>query len=143
MGEVTARLAIILHHVETLYADRPDPGRVDARTMRDAIRLTTWFKAEAKRVYGVLDETETGSGERKLIEFLQRRGGTATARDVHRGCRWLREPGKAEEALEWLVQRGLGRWEPFTTSPRGGPTARQFTQRSVDVVSTEPSETSD
>jgi hypothetical protein len=40
------------------------------------------------------------------------------------GCRWLREAGLAEAALNTLVQSGQGTWEPSPRGARGQPTRR-------------------
>lgn len=94
--------------------------------MRDAIRLAEWFKRETLRVYGMLSESETERDRRKLIEWIERKGGRVTVREVARGCSWLKRSGAAEEALTDLVDAGYGRWEAPQASPSGGRPSRQF-----------------
>jgi len=93
-------------------------------SMNAGIMLANWFKHEARRVYAMLDESDAERDQRRLVEWISHKGGTVTAREVQRGCRWLREPGQAEAALEKLVKAGLGRWEQSTAGQRGQPTRR-------------------
>ena len=76
-----------------------DADVLDAESMTAGIRLATWHKAEAVRVYGMLDESDDDSDDRRLLEWLSRRGGSVTPRDVQQRCSWLTEPGVAEAAL--------------------------------------------
>lgn len=61
----------------------------------------------------------------RLLERLpdakkRRDGGQARspAQEVQQGCRWLRGPGLAEQALQTLAMAGVGNWE---TTPPGTP----------------------
>jgi hypothetical protein len=94
--------------------------------MNAGIVLAKWFKHEARRVYMMLDESDTERDRRRLIEWLAHKGGTVTAREVQMGCRWLREPGAAETALEELVRAGAGTWQNIPTTAKGGRPARAF-----------------
>ena len=78
--------------------------------------LTTWFKHEAKRVYAMLAESEEEQDQRRLVEWIRRKGVPVTSREVRQGCRWLKSPGAAEAALVELVKAGHGIWE---LSPEG------------------------
>jgi hypothetical protein len=49
------------------------------------------------------------------VEWIVRRGGSVTVRDMLRGPRRFRESGDPEADLAMLVQAGLGSWE-FTAS---------------------------
>jgi hypothetical protein len=129
LEEYAARLALVLHFVRWA-ADDPQlsiPGKVDTASMSAGIQLATWFKGEALRVYGLLAESDTDRDQRRLAEWIERRDGSATARDVQMGCRWLREPGAADAALESLVRAGRGAWQVPTASERGGRPTRVFT----------------
>jgi hypothetical protein len=83
-------------------------------------------------VYALLNETDEDRGLRRLAEWIARRGGTVTARDVQRGCRWLSAAGAAEAALGELVRSGAGRWVDVPTTHAGGRPTREF--QPVDVV---------
>jgi hypothetical protein len=101
--------------------------------MNAGIVLIKWFKHEARRVYAMLDESDTERDQRRLTEWIGRKGGTVTAREVQQGCRWLKEPGMAEAALEELVKAGRGAWEPSPIGQPGQPT-RRFRLSTVSTV---------
>jgi hypothetical protein len=124
LEEYAARLALVVHFVRWAAGDVADETRLDVASMNAGIMLANWFKHEARRVYAMLDESDAERDQRRLVEWIDRKGGTVTAREVQRGCRWLREPGQAEAALEKLVKAGLGRWEQSTAGQRGQPTRR-------------------
>jgi hypothetical protein len=121
-----ARLALV-HHLARVAANDPtlgDPDAVDTVSMAASIALSKWFGYEAKRIYGMLHETDADRDQRRLVEWIERRGGSATAREVQQGCRWLKAPGAAEAALGELAKAGRGTWEPTPVGTRGQPTRR-------------------
>jgi Protein of unknown function (DUF3987) len=134
LEEYAARLALVIHFIRWA-ADDPTLASadvVDAASMAAGITLATWFKGEAKRVYAMLGETDDDRDRRRLIEWIERKGGSATPREVQMGCRWLREPGAAEAALELLAKAGWGNWEPTPLGRRGQPTRHfRLTTRSI------------
>jgi len=120
LEEYAARLALVIHFARWA-ADDPtlvSVEVVDAVSMAAGIRLATWFKHEARRVYALLAETDEEREQRKLVEWLERKGKPVTPRNVQQSCRWLRKPGAAEEALGGLADAGYGYFEP---TPRGRP----------------------
>jgi hypothetical protein len=135
LEEYTARLALVIHLVRWAADDATlaSADRVDAGSMDAGIRLAQWFKHEARRVYTMLDETDTERDQRRLVEWIGRKGGTVTAREVQQGCRWLRGPGAAEAALEELAKAGRGTWEQSPAGQRGQPT-RRFKLSTVSTV---------
>jgi hypothetical protein len=126
LEEYAARLALVLHFIRWAANDPTltDADRVDIASMNAGISLATWFKHEARRVYAMLDETEADRDQRGLVEWIDRKGGSVTAREVQQGCRWLKQSGAAETALEELVKAGRGAWEPSPAGQRGQPTRR-------------------
>jgi hypothetical protein len=130
LEEITARLALLIHEVRIAanVSDVPDPDRVDTVTMAAAIRLIEWFKHETQRVYAILAENDIDRALRRdrdrLVHWLERRGGTTTARDAQTNCRWLKRPGAAEAALDELVKAGAGSWVPTPAGTPGKPTRR-------------------
>ena len=106
---------------------------VDAASMNAGIVLAKWFKHEARRVYAMLDESDAERDQRRLVEWIGRKGGTVTVREVQQGCRWLKEPGAAEGALEELAKAGRGTWEQSPAGQRGQPT-RRFKLSTVSTV---------
>lgn len=105
--------------------------------MAAGIRLTQWFKHEARRVYAMLAETEAEREHRQLIEWITRKGGSVASREVQSGCRWLRTPGAAEAALEKLARAGRGVWRDVATTAKGGRWGRVFDLSTVSA-STKP-----
>ena len=126
MEETAARLALVLHLVRFCSGERGVEERtLDEKSMAAGIRLAVWFKNETRRVYGILAETEIDEENRRLVEWLCRNGGVATVREVQQGCRWLKDGGRAEKAMQALVEARLGTWEePTGGTQRGRPTRR-------------------
>lgn len=126
LEEYAARLALVLHFVRWAAHDPKlgTAGFVDAESMNGGITLANWFKHEARRVYGILDESEAERNQRRLVEWIERRGGSASPRDVQQGCRWLKSKGDADEALEGLAKAGLGHWNATGSSAGGGRPSR-------------------
>jgi hypothetical protein len=139
LEEYAARLALVVHFVR--WAADPDvwdhAEYLDAESMAAGIRLAEWFKHEARRVYAMLDETDAQRDRRRLVEWIERKGGAVTAREVQMGCRWLRESGAAENALHELVKARLGTWHVIPPGPKGGQPAHAF-RLSMLSTSTEP-----
>ncbi|HKB38709.1 MAG TPA: DNA polymerase [Gemmataceae bacterium] len=95
--------------------------------MQAGITLAHWFAYEARRVYGTLSETLEERDTRKLIEFIQARGGRITPRQLMRGnCRKYPSVEVAEAALNALGQARCGVWRNSPTGPQGGRPTRVF-----------------
>ena len=86
--------------------------------MAAGLQLATWFKGETRLVYAILGETKEERDYRRLKEWIDRKGGEVTVRDVQMGYRPLRHPGVAEAALEELVKEGYGDWTSRPTAAR-------------------------
>jgi hypothetical protein len=146
LEEYAARLSLVVHFTRWAAGDPnlTKPEIVDAASMNAGIVLAKWFKHEARRVYSMLDESDADREERRLVDWIGRKGGTATPREVQQGCRWLKEPGAAEAALEELVRAGRGTWLDVPTTAKGGRPARAFvlsTPSTVNETSEKPEET--
>lgn len=128
-----ARLALIVHLAKAATGDA-DECEVDVASMEAGIILSRWFGREAKRIYAMLSESPDDSARRKLIDFIERKGGIVTAREVKQGNRRFESTADAEAALEQLVKAGFGHWELIPTTPRGGRVSRRF----VLSTSTQP-----
>jgi hypothetical protein len=124
LEEYAARLALVVHFARWAAGDVADEMRLDLTSMNAGIVLAKWFKHEARRVYVMLDESDAERDERRLVDWIGRNGGTVTPREVQQGCRWLKEPGAAEVALEELARAGRGGWEQSPAGQRGQPTRR-------------------
>jgi hypothetical protein len=123
-----ARFALVVHLTRWAAGDAAlrDPARVDEASVAAGVTLARWFGGEARRVYSILSETDEERDARQLVEWIARRGGTATVRDLTRGPReFRREPDRAPKALGELVARGVAEWVRDDRGPKGGrPTDR-------------------
>lgn len=131
LRDTAARIALIVHETKIAAGQKVDELEVDADSMRRAITLVEWLKYETRRVYRILGETEVDRSARqtdeKLVSWLRRRGGSATAREVVTGCRWIQTSDDAKAALDRLEEAGAGRWEDRPAGERGGKPTRMFT----------------
>jgi len=124
-----ARLALIVHYARWAADDDSlqHPDQIDADSMRRAVILAEWFKSEARRVYGVLAETDEQRERRQLAEWIARKGGQVTARELQQGPRQYRgSTDAAEAALQELAKAGLGTWQDLPTTDKGGRPGRVF-----------------
>ena len=138
LEEYAARLALVVHYVRWAAGDVIHETQLDVASMTAGIRLAAWFKHEARRVYAMLGESDAERARRRLVEWIERKGGTVTVREVQMGCRWLRGPGAAEAALEELVKAGRGTWRDVPTTAKGGRPARVFVLCQHVNMSTKP-----
>lgn len=123
-----ARLALVIHFVRWAAND-PALGStdvVDEASIEAGATLARWFAHEAQRVYEVLHEDEGDAEHRRLVEWIQGRGGSVTARDLTRNLRSYPTTTDARAALEALVEAGHGRWIHPQPDPQGGPPAKRF-----------------
>jgi hypothetical protein len=118
-----ARFALILHLVRWAANDREliDPCTVDAESVKAGALLSGWFGGEARRVYAVLGESGAERDRRRLVEWIERRGGVVTARELQQGHRRFRTAEDAEVALRALEKRSwvFGRLFPRLTGAEG------------------------
>lgn len=123
-----ARLALVVHLTRWAAGDATlrDPARVDEASIAAGVVLARWFGDEARRVYAILGESDEGRESRRLVEWIERKGGTATVRDLTRGPREYRgDPERAAKALGELVAAGVAVWIHDDHGPKGGrPTDR-------------------
>lgn len=143
LRETAARLALIIHEVRV--ADREDVAAdiVDADSVDRALRLVEWHKYELGRVYNILgqsdEEADARQADDRLAAWIERHGGTATARDVLTGCyRWLQTTGEVEAALQRLVVAGRGQWIDRPAGERGGRPTRDFVLASGEAARLKP-----
>jgi hypothetical protein len=142
LEEYAARLALVIHFARWA-ADDPclqSPDVVDAESMKAGIELAQWFKGEARRVYALLSESDDDRDQRRLIEWIERKGGSVTAREVQQGNRQYRTAPAAEAALEALAKAGCGDWEPTPPGRRGQPTRRFVLASTVYSNTLKPTE---
>jgi hypothetical protein len=140
LEEYAARLALVVHLIRWAARDPTltKPDVLDAASMNAGITLARWFKHEARRVYAMLDESDAERDQHRVVDWIVRKGGTVTPREVQQGCRWLKGPGAAEAALEELVRAGRGAWRDVPTTAKGGRPARTFVLSTPSTVHETP-----
>ena len=134
-----ARFALILHLAAIAAGDaEADRTRITLPSLRAAIRLAEWFKAQARRVCDRFAENEEDRDRRELAEWIERRGSSVTVRELTHGLRQYRNAtDAAQAALDDLATAGFGRWEHPAPGPTGGrPSPRLHLVASVTVTET-------
>lgn len=133
LEEAAGRLALVHYLVRWAGGEEIDPSVLDEQSMLAGIEMTRWFGMESKRVYSMLDESDEDQARRRLIEWIERKGGSVTAREVQQGHRQFAAAQESESVLEELVKAGCGHWRSTPSGQRGRPTRRfvLFTESTV------------
>jgi hypothetical protein len=97
----TARFALVIQ-----LAKNPQSVKVYAEAMKAGITLSNWFEGQARRVYQGFEETTQERDRREVYDWIMRRGGSTTHRDLANGGP-NRFRKRAEEVLKDLVIAGL------------------------------------
>jgi hypothetical protein len=143
LEETAARLALVLQF--SIWADGDEltlPTSISSEAMEAAIAITRWFTHETRRVYGTFGESDNAREERLILEWVQRRGGRATAREAGQNLQAIESSDVADLAMGRLVAAGLGRWEDKPPGPRGGRPSRVFVLTDAPPL-TKPHETAE
>ncbi len=108
-----ARLALVIHCVRWVARDETvaSADEVDEKSIMAGVKLSKWFGHEARRVYGMLDESEEDSDQRRLVELVRSKGGSVTPRELMRSSRQFKTSLEVKQALDNLVDTGLGQWQ--------------------------------
>jgi hypothetical protein len=122
-----ARFALLHHVVSRVALGADDRVPVQPESIDAGVKLCRWFAREARRIYSTLSETTDGRDARRLIEWIQGRGGGVTAKELQRSnSRKYPTAEAANHALELLVEEGVGYWRDRVTARRGGRPTRDF-----------------
>ena len=89
---------------------------VDLDSITTGITLVKWFKGEARRIYSMLGETDDARDQRRLVEWIECKGGSVTARKIQLGHRQYQTADEADSVLTELAKAGYGKWEPMPPS---------------------------
>jgi hypothetical protein len=121
-----ARLALLHHVVSHIANGTSDLCPISAASVQAGIDMARWFAAEGTRIYAMLREPEGERETRKLVEWIQGRGGRVSVRVLQKSnsSRWLTSD-VAEAAIDDLVKGGLGEWQ-VTKNTLGGHDLREF-----------------
>ncbi|CAK9037499.1 Protein YfjI [Durusdinium trenchii] len=102
-----ARLALVLYcAADACYQDVG--STISGSTMEQAIRLGEWFGNEAQRLYSLRGEDDVDRDRRELVEWILRKGGEVTMREVQQGRREFATTDEVEAALHDLAAHGYG-----------------------------------
>ena len=105
-----ARLGLVVHHVREAKDSAEPPRAICVPSIEGGIAIADWFKQEVRRVYIRLQETETERNARELVEYIERRGGRVTPRDLMRHGPCCKKAGEARALLDGLARDGWGEW---------------------------------
>jgi hypothetical protein len=145
LEEGAARFALIHHIVSRVGRGEDALVPIERESVDAGAVLCYWFANEARRIYGLLAESEEQRDTRRLVEFIQARGGAITARELQKSnSRKYQDADAAKVALDALVEAQLGEWVEPTRTKQGGQPARRFVLRptpdSADTTSQEGDE---
>jgi hypothetical protein len=136
---ICIRLGLLFACVDAVAAGKP-VAAIGKAHIEQAIAITEWFKHEARRVYGLLGETDEQRDQRRLVEWIGAKGGAVAVRDLQQGRRGYRTAEDAETALNELFKAGYGAWEHVATTAKGGRPSRVFRLSTVYETPANPAE---
>ncbi len=80
---ICVRIALLIACVDAVSSANATAA-ISLSHIERAIKITDWFKREARRVYGVLDEDDDDRDSLRLLELVARMGGRITIRELTR-----------------------------------------------------------
>jgi DNA polymerase I-like protein with 3'-5' exonuclease and polymerase domains len=135
-----ARFALLHHVVACVGREVENRRQIGVRSVESGVALCRWFAQEARRVYTILSESTPERELRRLVEWIQARGGTATAKQLQRSnSRKYPSAEAATQALDDLVAAGYGHWRHRPAERQGGRPTRDL---GLDPTSDDTDETS-
>ena len=125
LASQAARLTLVLHLSRWAAGEEIDPTVCDVTSLFCGIKLAEWFAWETKRIHADFTRSAEQTEQFRLIDWLSRRGGTATVRDLCRsnGRKYPTE-AKAQVAMDQLAETGVGVWVDMPPGEKGGPSYR-------------------
>lgn len=112
------RFALVFHLVDCIR-NRVEGNQsvIHENSIERGIQLAEWFKRETRRVYRSFGGYD--SEVHDLVELIRTEcGGEITARELRAKRRKYRAAGTAQQALEDLKEKNLGRFETRSTDGR-------------------------
>ena len=132
LEELPLRLALTIHLGRWADGETVNPDFIDLESMQRAIRLTQWHVRETQRFYEWIHELTIDSQDQRVLEWIRKKGGEVTPRDLARGIWQFRgKTDEAEAVLQRLVEARCGTWENIPSSQKGGKPKRVFRVRDV------------
>lgn len=136
------RLALVIHLTRWASGDEsvPDPTTpVDKDSIAAGVALSRWFGGEAKRVYAAMKQGGEDEHFRKLIEWIENRGGACSVNDlVHDKREYRHNRDRAEADLMELVKRRAGEWDKGQKTGRPPQLFRLFSDNPVTETTESP-----
>ena len=121
LGAITARAEAQVLRLSVIYALLDCSSKVEVEHLNAALALWDYCERSASWIFSTPEENE----QRKLVEFIQSRGGRVRIREVTQSFRPLKnKPVETKAALENLVAAGRGQW--IETRGERGPATREF-----------------
>jgi hypothetical protein len=121
-----ARFGLILHLTRWACGESVDPDVCDLQSIENGIKLSRWYANEARRIHALLSETVNETEIRQLIDWIQRKGGSVSPRELYRKNRRYPTASDSELTLQTLVDMGEGIWTPVPSTDAGGRPSRIF-----------------
>lgn len=118
------RLALVLHMIAQAGDDPSRGARIRADSIEAAIGIARWAACEWQRVFIEMTAAAAMEDDAGLREWIERRGGIASPRDVRRGLAKYRAPGAAEAGLARLVRADKAEWQASSTGGRPADAVR-------------------
>jgi hypothetical protein len=126
-------IALLLHLADS------GRGPVPISALDKAVGWGRYLFAHAQRIYGSLP-TEEDSDRQELVEWVRRKGGAVTVRQLQQGIRRFRSNAEAAEAaLMELVKLRCGEWADIPPDAGGGRPTRVFRLHGPSTVYETPS----
>tara|TARA_Y100001934_G_C12365317_1_gene783123 strand:- start:271 stop:2631 length:2361 start_codon:yes stop_codon:yes gene_type:complete len=123
-----ARLALIVNCIRSAQegVNPKCDSSISLDSIKSGISLVSWFKNETKRIYGLMTESENIQDSRKVMNWIEQKGGAATIRDVMRVGLCGANSERLNKAFTTLIQSGIGSWQNVKPKPRGGRGTKLF-----------------
>ncbi|MDB4631897.1 DUF3987 domain-containing protein [bacterium] len=121
LEEYPLRFALLFHLIKKAIGESYE-STVEAETVESGIAIANWFKGEAKRVYARFSESEELTYLIQLVEWINRKGGRVTAREVQQGRKEIKTADKSKEVLDKLENLKWGYWQGPESGKVGKPT---------------------
>ncbi|MBX3410571.1 MAG: DUF3987 domain-containing protein [Phycisphaeraceae bacterium] len=122
------RIALTLHALST-WAKSGEPDAyptIGAATMQSALAWAEYLAAAERHARAVLCESVAQRDTRRLVELVERLGGSVSPRELVQRSRDFESVADAEAALDRLAASGRGEWvQPEKRGP-GAPRSRRF-----------------
>jgi hypothetical protein len=126
-----ARFALLFHLIRCVPGEPNPPqnlSEIDLESMVSGIELARWFEEEAVRIYAIIGACYSDSERaeerrtRRVLDWIAKRGGRVTARELQQGKREFQTADDADKCLHALVAMGHGTWQPSPRGAAGRPT---------------------